>query len=856
MPPRIAAIGRANGFLWRERRGMFVAHSNLPALDPSRFGIGSGGVIRVVIILTDLKHTLRALRRSPGFSVAVILILGLGIGANTAIFSVVNGVLLRSLPYEEPDRLVRVYTEHRGRTGGANSVANFYDYRERIRSLRDVNAYVYDRWHLEDGVEPRRALVARSSAGLLRLLGCQPALGRWFSPEEDGPGAGSVVVLSHGLWQRSFGGSAEAIGGQVRLQGEPFTVVGVMPRAFEFPHKTVEAWVPLRVDPSDPLARVNSYLRVVGRLSDGVDPAHAQAELSAYAKSVTEEYPENYKSTRFGVSLVSLHEDIVGGTRAPLLALLGAVTFVLLIACANVANLLLSRGEARSREIAIRSALGASTSRLTWQLLAECLVLSLAGGALGLLLAHAGTRVLLRLAGDAIPRLDQITVDSRVLAFTAAAALFSGLLAGFLPSRRVSRSGIQQMLQQAGRRVTGSLERNRSRRLLIVAEVAAAVVVVIGAGIMIRSLAELRRLDTGFRTDDVLTLQVDLPEADYEEGERAVSFYAEMLERVRALPGVDAAAVAEFLPLASRMGRTSLQIEGSLAEKMGEAPVAKIQQVSPGYFEVLGRRFRGGRTFSDRDVAGQPHAGIINEAFAREFLPGGPPLGRRVRMYEQGRPWIEIVGVVEDNRFDGLQSVPQPMLYVPHAQAEEGAYYASRGMALLVHGRAGVAKLTGPVRDLIRGMDRSAAVWRIRTMDRIHRDALAERALPTVLLGAFGGLALALAATGIYAVISCLVSQRTREIGIRMAVGADSGRVRRMVVRQAFLPVATGLALGLIVAWHVTEFLRSLLYNVSPADPVSFAGVVILFAGVALMASYGPAHRASRVDPMTVLRSE
>ena len=806
--------------------------------------------------LFNFIHAFRALRRAPGFTAAVVLTLGLGIGANTAIFSVVNTVLMRALPYEEPDRLVRMFTHNRGRSSVNSSEANFFDYRTQVHSLGSAGAYAYARWHVDDGSEPRRILVARSSTELIPMLGVPPVLGRSFGPGEDEPGAEPVAVLSHGLWQRSFGGRPDAVGEHLLFQGRPFIVIGVMPPSFRFPHETVEAWVPLQLDPSNPRARANHYLRVIGRLRDGVEIEGLQKELAAYGDGAVLEYPEQYKDSQFSVSAVGLHADMVGEIETSLLVLLAAVGFVLLIACSNVANLLLVRAEKRSRDIAIRSALGASAGRIVSQLIAESLVLSVAGGFVALFLTYASSRSMLVLAADVVPRLDEFAIDLRVLGFTAALSLFSGFLAALLPVKRILRSDIQQMLVQAGRAVTSDRAGNRMRRGLIAAEVALAVVLVIGAGVMIRSLAELQKLDTGFRTNGVLTMRVSLPEHDYDDPGPVTRFYQTLIANVEQLPGILSAGIVETLPLASQPGFWSIQIEDNVVETIGEAPTTFVQQASPGYFEALDIGLRTGRLFSDFDRPGQPSVAIVNETFLRRHFPDGKAVGKRIKMFEPGKPWIEIVGVVEDILHRGLQTPSNPKLYVPHSQASDSFYYASRSMALVVHAREDLPSFAGAIRDRVRAMDPSVVVTDIQTVAEIRRAASVDREFPTVLLSVFGLVALFLAAVGIYAMVSYAASQRTREIGVRMALGASSKDVRAMVVRESALTVAGGLGLGLIGALTTTDVLRSFLYNVSPTDPITFFCVAAILASVALIASYVPARRASRVDPMIVMRSE
>lgn len=802
-----------------------------------------------------LKYSFRTLRRSPGVSLAVILTLGLGIGANSAIFSVVNGVLLRDLPFPESDRLMQVRTLFRGEVQNNNSEANFLDYRKQIDSFESVAAYSTTRVHFNDDSGGRRILVARTTHELIPMIGIDPLLGRYFNAEEDKPKAGPVVVLSYGFWQRNFGGRPGVVGETVKVHGLLFTVIGVMPSAFEFPDREVEAWVPLQIDPSSPYSRANHYLQVVGRMKDGVEIAQARAELEAYGRRVVEEYPQNYETFRFGVTGVGLHDNIVGESRTPLLVLLGAVIFVLLIACANVANLLLARAESRSRDFAVRSALGASRRRIAAQLLVESLTLSLAGGVVGLLVAYLGTQALLVLAADVIPRLDQVGLDMHVTAFTVAVSLLSGLLAGLLPAHKLSGSHVQG-LREAGRILSPGCYRGYSRRMLIAGEVAMAVMLVICAGVMIRTLRELTQIDVGFRTDNVLAMSMSLSEAEYEEPESVNTFYKNLEERVAILPGVRSIGLSNRIPLASGFGRWSIQIEDEVVDTIGEAPVTHLQQISPGFFKTLGLTLMAGRGFSEIDISGQPLVAIVNEAFVRRVLFAGKSVGRRIRMFDPDSSWMEIVGVIGNMKNEGLQEEPYPMLYVPFRQSEENNINVARNMGLFVHASPDAASLAAPIRELVRRIDPSAAIYSVQMMDDVRAEAASDREFPTILLGLFGSVALLLSAVGIYAMVSYTVSLRTREVGVRMALGAGARDVRWLVVRQTSLPVAAGLGLGLLGALHATDYLESLLYNVSTTDPLTYAGVTAILAMAALVAAYLPARRASRVDPMTVLRNE
>ncbi len=814
------------------------------------------GLPRLEAFVQDLRYAVRSLARTPGYVAVAVLSLAIGIGGNTAIFSVVNGVLLRPLPYGQPDRLVRVFTQSKRGIRNPSSEANFFDYRAEIGNLQSVGAFNFARFHLDAGGEPRRILVARVSHELLPLVGVPPALGRTFTAAEDTPGGADVVILSHRLWQEVSGGSPAALDSVIRLEGSPFVVVGVMPPTFRFPDREVEAWVSLALDPANPFARVNHYLGVVGRLADDSTFAGAQAELEAYGRRVVAEFPENYRTFEFGVTASRLYDDTVSAARTALLMLLGAVACVLLIACANVAHLLLVRAEARGRDIAVRRALGASSGRIAAGLVTEGLVLAGAGGLLGLALAFAAGRALVVAGAGMLPRMDEIAVDGRVLAFTVAVSLATGVLVGWLPALRSARTDIQDALRQGGYGASWSPAAGRARRVLVGAEVALAVVLVAGAGLLIRSFANLQKVDVGFRTDNVLTARVDPPPDDGETPESIVAFHEAIENEVARLPGVQAVGWTRAIPLANALGWTSIQLEGRVVDQIGDAPVARVQQVTPGYFDALRLEILAGRALARTDVADSAGAAVVNETFARQLFPDEPAIGRRVRMFDPSLPWIEIVGVVRDIRAEGLQEPAGARLYVPYAQADRFAYGADRDVSLVVSAETDAATLAAPVRQVIRDASRGTVVRDVRTMATIRFDAAGDREFPTVLLAVFGAVALFLAAIGIYGVVAYSVGRRTHEIGVRMAFGATPATVGRMVIGQALAPVVAGLALGLAGAVGASAALESLLFEIGPADRATLAGVAVVIVIVTLVASYVPARRASALDVSTVLRAE
>ena len=617
-------------------------------------------------LLTEIRFALRRLARNPSFSILVILTLALGIGATTTIFSVVDGVLLRELPYPDPGRLIQVRTHHKGRIFDTNSAANFLDYREQIESIDSVTFYQYRRWYLGETQEPRYVLGVVTSHEFFEVMGVAPALGRPFTADEERPDA-DVVVISHGFWQSHFGGLSDVIGRTVLLDARPFTVVGVMPAGFGFPHPEVEIWRPLWLDPTSPNLRSDSNLLVVARLAKGASLGEAQHEFTAYGERVADEYPQNYRTFQFAVSAVSLRTATVGTVQTPLVVLLGAVAFVLFIACANVANLLLVRYEARGYELAVRSALGASRARIVRQMLVESLVLALAGGLIGLSLTKLGLSGLLSLAGDAIPRADNVRLDIPVLAVTFAVSVLAGLLAGSLPSIRISAQQPGQTLCASGRSVIAG-GRSVLRRSLVIAEVALAVMLVIGAFLMIRTLAALHDVDVGFRTDNVLTARVTLPQDGYRNLTLVGDFFRSLEERVRALPGVREVGTAWRLPLATGFDNLSIVIEGHEVATIGEAPTAHVQIASPGYFDALGLTPIQGRTFEGSDSVGRPFVAVVNRTFERQLLDGQQAVGTRVKLWGDDRPWMEIVGVVGDIHNDDLVTDPRPTVYFAHAQ--------------------------------------------------------------------------------------------------------------------------------------------------------------------------------------------
>ncbi|HWS87819.1 MAG TPA: ABC transporter permease [Pyrinomonadaceae bacterium] len=804
-------------------------------------------------LLQDLRYGLRVLWKAPGFTAVAVLALALGVGANTAIFSVVNGVLLRPLPFAEPERLVMVWMDNRvmGLREDLNSYPNYVAWRDEGRAFEHLAAFTSSSPTLtSERGEPERLQGASATANFFGALRVQPALGRLFTAEEEAEGQDGVVVIGHGLWRRRFGGQPDIVGQQITLNGRSRTVIGVMPQGFKFPSEA-EVWVPLAPPASLREQRQSFWLSMVGRLKPGATVEGAQAELSAVAARLEKEFPDSNQG--YGAYVVSLHEQVVGRVSTALWVLLGAVGFVLLIACANVANLLLARAAAREREIAIRRALGAGRARLIRQFLTESVLLALVGGALGLLLAVWGVDVLVALAPSDLPRLDQVGVDGRVLLFTVGISVGTGLLFGLAPALQAAQGDLNESLKEGGRGGGEGARGRRVRNALVVAEVALALVLLAGAGLMIKSFLRLQEVDLGFNAEHVLSMRVQLSGTNYREGARAVAFYEQLVERIEATPGVQAAAAVGTVFLSSTPNSSWFSIEGRPAFPPNERVEVPIDPVTPNYFRAMGVPLLKGRAFDARDRQDAPAVTVVNETFARRFFPGEEAVGKRIKYGppDSDGQWITIVGVVGDTRRTGFDAAVRPETYLPHAQAP------ARGMMLVVRSSAAdPSALANAVRGAVSSLDREVPVFQVRTLDELLSGMMAQRRLNMLLLAIFAGVALLLAAVGIFGVMNYAVSQRTHEIGLRVALGAQGRDILRMVVGQGMALVLAGLVLGLVCALALTRLMSSLLYGVSAADPVTYAGIALLLAAVALLACYLPARRAMKVDPMEALRYE
>ncbi len=806
----------------------------------------------------DVRYGARMLWSKPGFTIIAVLALALGIGANSAIFSVVNAVVLRPLPFEGAERMLalRSQSETTGNVGDSHSYLNFVDIRDQSETLEGAAAYSQSTAFLTAGDEPERVRGALATADLFPLLGVQPVHGRVFTREDDQRGARRVVVLGHGLWQRRFGGDASIIGQEIPLGGTratPTLVVGVMPEGFKYPveSETVDFWMPLAPVLSENESRGSVWMEVVAKRKEGVSLEQVQAELSTISKRLQAQYPQTNTALMF--NFAPLHERLLGDLRTALFVLLGAVGFVLLIACANVANLLLSRAAARHKEISIRTALGASRWRIVRQLLTESLLLALAGGALGLLLAWWGVDLLVAASPTDLPRGGEITLDLRVLGFTFAVSVLTGLIFGLVPSLQASKSDITESLKEGGR---GSTEggKNRIRSVFIVAEFALSLVLLVGAGLLAQSFARLLDTSPGFEPERVLTADVVFRGDRYAQGgAQRTAALEEILQQASVVPGVETVAAVNPLPLGGNFTSYSFNIAGRAEADPGNTPVADYRAVTPDYFRAMSISVKRGRVFEPRDNADATGVTIVNESLARKYFPDQDPVGQRLVFGDDNQKFStrEIIGVVGDVRHAGLDAEAGPEYYVPFAQA------TSARVTVVARTRGDdPAALAGSLRGVVRQVDKNIPVFNVRTMSELLSESLARRRFNLMLLGSFAVVALFLASLGIYGVMSYAVTQRTHEFGIRMALGAQGADIVRMVVGQGITLALIGIGIGLGGAFLLTRIMSGLLYGVSATDPLTFAGVAIVLSAVALLASFIPARRAARVDPMVALRYE
>jgi putative ABC transport system permease protein len=801
-------------------------------------------------ILQDLRYGARMLLKKPGFTLIAVSTLALAIGASTAIFSIVNAVLLRPLPFKDTDRLVAMWESNPQNKQNEVSAANFIDWRNRNQVFEQVAALSYANVSLTGGDEPERLQGVTVTPSFFHALGAQARWGRTFLPEEEGPGAAPVVVLSHSVWQRRFAADPTLIGKTVTLNGIGRTVVGIMPPDFqlEFPiNRQADLWLPRVFTPQLAANRQAHFLYVFARLKPGVAIAQGQAEMGSIARRLAEQYPNT--NTGASVTLVPLQEQIVGKVRRSLLVLLGAVGFVLLIACANIANLLLGRAAARQRETAIRAALGATRRRVVRQLLTESALLAVLGGALGLLLAVWGIDLLATVGHATLPRLNEIGIDGQVLGFTLLVSLLTGVVFGLAPALQATAANLNESLKEGGRSSAAGF-RQRLRSLLVVAEVALALVLLVGAGLLMRSFWRLLQVNPGFQPDHVLAMDVALPSAKYAQGNQQAAFFQQALQRIESLPGIISAGAVVNLPLSGNNSTTGVTADDRPTPAPPDVPQIDYRLISANYFRTLNIPLRAGRQFTERDAQGSPVVVIINETMARRFWPDEDSVGKRLTI--RGNPPVscEVVGVVGDVKHYRLDAETKAEIYVSYLQIPNPF------MHIVVRTAADPLSVAAAARREIAVVDKDQPVHNVRTMERLYAESISQPRFNMLLLGVFAAVALVLAAIGIYGVISYAVTQRTREIGVRMAMGAQSRDVLKLVVGEGMILVLAGVAIGLAGAFVVTRVMSNLLFGVSAADPITFAAIPLLIACVALLACWIPARRATKVDPMIALRCE
>jgi predicted permease len=794
----------------------------------------------------DARYAVRMMLKHRSFTFVAVLALGLGIGANTAIFSIINAVLLRPLPYQNAAELVTVLHDR----SNPIAPANFLDLTKQSQSFSSIAAAQWWEPNLTGRDQPEHLRGLQLTAEMFHLLGINPTLGRTFHTGEDQTGNDHVVVLSNQLWQRRFGSDAGVIGQQINFDGESYTIIGVMPAEFQFAPfwaTRAELWTPLNL-----AARANDRrgqsLRVFARLKPGVTRDQAQAETATIFRQLEQQYPEANKG--LGLSVDPLHEKVVGKTRRALLILFGAVGFVLLIACANVANLMMARASARQKEIAVRTALGASGRRIARQLLTESVMIALVGGAFGLTLALVGVKTLVAFGPTSLPRVQTISLDGRILLFTLVVSVLTGVLFGLAPVLQTLKGNFNDSLKEGSRGSTLGKGRSRARRLLVVSEVALALMLLVGGGLMVRSFARLLQVDPGFNPSHLLTLTISLAGSEHSTAPKRVAFFNQLMERVDSLPGVQSASAINHLPLGGDVWTVPFSIQGRPAPTPGEKRGAVYRIIRPNYFRTMKATLSVGRDFTAHDSESAPGVVIINQVFAKRYWPASDPLGQRIFVIDETSP-REIVGVVKDLKQDDWTGEPNAEMYLPHLQQT-----GPRGLTLVIRSAADPLQLVSAVENQVWAIDKNLPVAEIRSMEEVISEGIEQQRFNMLLLSVFAAVALLLAVIGIYGVMSDAVTARTHELGIRMALGAQTSDVLKMIVRQGMVLALAGIAIGLAGSFWLTQFMSSLLYEVSATDRLTFIAIPLVLAAVALGACLIPARRATKVDPLVALRYE
>jgi predicted permease len=803
----------------------------------------------------DIRYGLRMLRKSPSFTFFAVAVLALGIAANSAIFSIADAVLVRSLPYRDTNRLVMVWEDASafGFPHDTPAPGNFADWRSRNQVFEDVAALSFGgSFSLTGNGNPEELIGKKVTANLFSVLGVSPALGRDFRVEDDIPGAPPVAILSQGLWLRRFGGDSQIIGKEISLNYQKFTVVGVMKRGLQFPNRESELWIPAQFSSEELANHGSHYLHVVARLKPGISLQTANANLATIAQELQKEHPDS--NAKIGAFAVPLRDELAGDVRPAILMLVGAVCFVLLIACANIANLLLSRATGRRRELAMRLALGATRGRVIQQMLTESILLAICAGAVGLLLSIWGTKFLATLIPEGIAPMTGTGVDGRVLLFTLVISSATGILCGIIPASRVSQIHLGFSLKQGGGQSGVGSGGHRMRDALVISEVALAIVLLTGAALLVRSLQNLYHLDPGFRADHVLVMRTPLPRPKYEAFARRTAFHDQVLARMESIPGVVAAGYTTWVPLTNSGGATSITVEGKPEPAPGNLLIPNVRIISKDYMLALCMTLVDGRLLEQRDAAGTLPVALINQTMAKNYWPGEDPIGKRFKRgtYREESPWITVIGIVGDVHQAGPAIPARAEMYMPYQQQDFG--YDPEYLAVRTSGDP--MALAEIVRQQVWAVDKEQPVAGVMPLEDLVDENLASRRMQASLLSGFAGLALLLVMLGIYAVLSVAATQRTQEIGVRVALGAQPHDVLRMIFSQGFKLFLSGAAMGLAAALVLSRALVHLLFGVSAYDPASFAGVTILLAAVALFACYVPARRATRVDPLIALRYE